>query len=199
MKTHSEAKPESLPPAPQIGPGFLLRNLCVLVVNIPAKQSQFGDGRAASGGRKAQNKPNWPNQNVQNEANSPIANCRNGTGQPAPAFGTVAGFRIVRNEPNSAMPGDKTCETNPIGSAFHAKQSQLPPGRSRARACPELAEGTPKPRSGRGRAPRGDDSAKQSQTWAPVGHLGDGARGSLLCKTKPIPSDGRKSQVLVGK
>jgi hypothetical protein len=56
MKTHSEAKPESLLLAPQICPGFLLCDLCVSVVSIPAKQSQFDDGRSASGGRKAQNK-----------------------------------------------------------------------------------------------------------------------------------------------
>jgi hypothetical protein len=41
MKTHSEAKPESPPPARQIRPALLLRDLRASVVNIRAKQSQF--------------------------------------------------------------------------------------------------------------------------------------------------------------
>jgi hypothetical protein len=51
-----------------------------------------------------------------------------------------------------------------------AKQSQFGTGRAR----------TPNPRSGRGRAPRGDDYAKQSQTWAGWGIWGPGGSPSPL-------------------
>jgi hypothetical protein len=66
----------------------------------------------------------------------------------------------------------QSCQTKPIGSPWRPyKQSQFAAGTCRARACPELAEGTPDPRSGRGQAPRRveGDRAKQSQFRSTAG------------------------------
>jgi hypothetical protein len=78
METHSEAKPESLSPAPQICPGFLLRDLRVPMVNIRAKQTQFPAGAgwdAAPGawdaGQIVQNEPNLVGSSMRNKANCP--------------------------------------------------------------------------------------------------------------------------------
>jgi hypothetical protein len=67
----------------------------------------------------------------------------------------------------SAMGVSRAKRTQSGGTADCAKQSQF--GTTRARACPELAEGTPKPRR--------DDCAKQSQTWAGWG-IWDTAHGA---------------------
>ncbi len=101
------------------------------------------------------------------------------------------GGRRVQNEPNWPGPNAQN-EPNfsrragraPAG-ANRAKQSQLAPGRCRAR--------TPNPRSGRGRAPRraGTNCAKRSQF--PGGVRWDGAWGRRtwgeMRKTNPISAD----------
>jgi hypothetical protein len=62
------------------------------------------------------------------------------------------------------------------------KQSQFPPGRCRARACPELAEGTPNPRSGRGQAPRRAEGNCAKQSQFPATRVGPGAESIVRNK-----------------
>jgi hypothetical protein len=167
METHSEAKPESLSPAPQICPGFLLRDLRVPVVNIRAKQTQFPAGAgwdeapgAWDAGQIVQNEPNLVGSSMRNKANWPLG-----------------GYRAGR--PTHEEPRGQSCETNPISRRDPVGRGRYPivpvfyhstisdrgrlgktdptvatSGRCRAGACPEHAEGTPNPRSGRGQAHR---------------------------------------------
>ncbi len=68
---------------------------------------------------------------MRNKANSSTANCRNGTGQLASAFGGVVGLRIVQNEPNSpALPGG----TRPGGRGTRANVQNKPNFREAAGA-----------------------------------------------------------------
>jgi len=74
------------------------------------KRSQFGDGRAASGERNAQNEPNWAQRIVRNEPNSVGSN--------------------LQNEPNSRRPGYPPFQHSTIpgfqSDACCAKRTQLP-------------------------------------------------------------------------
>ncbi len=80
--------------------------------------------RPARPGASCTNKPNWPERTVRNKANSPGGEL---VGQ-APPYRSA---QLRQTNPICARGADRT----------RYKQSQF--GTSRARACPELAEGTP--------------------------------------------------------
>jgi len=150
-----------------------------MAVKIRAKQSQFP---AAPGGARPGGRRPW-RAIVQNKANlAPGVRKRTLAGRP----GAPAGVDCAKR-------------TQSCGVAYRAKQSQLRPGRNRAR--------TPNPRR--------DECAKRSQTWAGWGIWGtepeergpgvsykqtqfpgragwDEATGAWdegqMCKTNPIPS-----------
>jgi hypothetical protein len=97
MTTRVRPKPDFAQLVGQTGVDVILRALRVSVVNIRAKRSQFGDGRAASEGRNAQNKPN-----------SSIGDCgfTEACGLP-PGLAGLA----VQTKP---IARSKMCKTNPI-------------------------------------------------------------------------------------
>ncbi len=105
--------------------------------------------RPARPGASCTNKPNWPERTVRNKANSPGGEL---VGQ-APPYRSA---QLRQTNPICARGADRT----------RYKQSQF--GTSRARACPELAEGTPNLRR--------DDCAKQTQF--PI--LGSPTQNSVL-------------------
>jgi hypothetical protein len=119
-----------------------------------------------------------------------------------------AGPEVVRHRGQS-------CETNPIarsaaprrcpGGAGLARVGrgtnvQNEPNSSIADFGLRIVQNEPNlPRGRAGGVVAGAHRAKQTQTWATWGIWEAARRGSLSCRTKPIPSAGRKSQVLAGK
>ncbi len=124
--------------------------------------------------------------NVQNEANSSIADCRNGAGQPASAFGGVVRLRTVLNKPNSGRCRPGRGSRGVARGVNRAKQSQTWAGWGTWRMARQGgANGAKQTQFG---VPSHEEGCCREQTkpnFGDPGYLENGVEGLVQTKNKP--------------